>query len=109
MAPRMKRLASILIVAVALCGCMGLSRTERVRTALLRAGVPPRMASCMADRLVERLSDDELRQLAHLAKLPRQDVGGMSIREIEDRVSAIGDPHIVKVVTKSGIGCAIAS
>ena len=105
----MKRIASILVLAAALAGCMTVSKTERVRAALLRAGVPPRMASCMADRLVERLSDDELRQLAHIAKLPRQDVGGMSIREIEDRVSAVGDPHIVKVVTKSGIGCAIAS
>lgn len=105
----MKRIASILIVAAALSGCIGLSKTERVRTALLQAGVPPRMASCMADRLVERLSDDELRQLGHIAKLPHQDVGGMSLREVEERVSAIGDPHIVKVVTKSGIGCAIAS
>ena len=105
----MKRLASILVLAAALAGCMTVSKTERVRAALLQAGVPPQMASCMADRLVERLSDDELRQLGHLAKLPHKDVGGMSIREIEERVSAIGDPHIVKVVTKSGIGCAIAS
>ena len=105
----MKRFAPVLLVAMALAGCMTVSKTERVRAALLHAGVPPKMASCMADRLVEKLSDDELRQLAHLAKLPRQDVGGMSIREIEARVSAIGDPHIVKVVTKSGIGCAIAS
>ena len=105
----MKRIASVLLVAAALSGCMSLSKTERVRTALLQAGVPPRMASCMADRLVEKLSDDELRQLGHLAKLPHKDVGGMSLREIGDRISAIGDPHIVRVVTKSGLGCAIAS
>lgn len=105
----MKRIVSMMLLGLALAGCMTVSKTERVREALLRAGLPPRMASCMADRLVERLSNDELRQLAHVAKLPRQDVGGMSIRDIEERVSAIGDPHIVKVVTKSGIGCAIAS
>ena len=100
----MNRFAPALLAALALAGCMTLSKTERVR----EAGVPPRMASCMADRLVAKLSDDELRELAHVAKLPRQDAGAMSIGEIEERVRAIGDPHIVKVVTRSGIGCAIA-
>jgi hypothetical protein len=104
-----KRTISLMLVALSLLGCVTVSKTARVRTALVEAGLSPKMASCMADRLVDRLSDDELRQLGHLAKLPRKDVGHMSIRDIADRVSAIGDPHIVKVVTSSGLGCAIAS
>jgi hypothetical protein len=94
---------------LALSACATLSPRERVHDELLRAGIKPRLANCLADRLSDRLSVSELRQLGRAAKLPRKDVGAMSIGELADRLRAIGDPHIVSVVTSAGIGCAIAS
>jgi hypothetical protein len=105
----MRATVPILFAALALSACASLSPRERVHDELLRAGIKPRMASCLADRLSDRLSVSELRQLGRAAKLPRKDVGAMSIGELADRLRAIGDPHIVSVVTSAGIGCAIAS
>ena len=105
----MRAIVPATMALLALGACASLSPRERVHDELLRAGLKPRMARCMADRLTDRLSTSELRQLGRAAKTPRKDVGGMSIRELTDRLSAIGDPHIVSVVTSAGIGCAIAS
>jgi hypothetical protein len=105
----MKRFAPSLLAILALAGCATTSPRERVRAELLSAGLKPRLANCLADRLVDRLSIAELRQLGRAAKLPRKDVGGMSLRELSDRLAAVGDPHIVSVVTSAGIGCAIAT
>lgn len=105
----MRFIVAAAIPLLALSACASLSPRERVHDELLRAGIKPRMANCLADRLSERLSVSELRQLGRAAKLPRKDVGAMSIGELADRLRAIGDPHIVSVVTSAGIGCAIAS
>jgi hypothetical protein len=105
----MTRFAPALLAMLVLAGCATTSPRERVRAELLQAGIKPRMANCLADRLVDRLSLGELRQLGRAAKLPRKDVGNMSINELADRLAAVGDPHIVSVVTSAGLGCAIAS
>ena len=104
----MKRLATLILIPLALAGCAA-SETVRVRVALIRAGVPQRMAACMADRLVQRLSTGQLRELAQVAKLPRQDAGELTVHQLIKRVDTIGDPKIIEVVASSGIGCAIAS
>ena len=105
----MRIVAPILLGALALSACASISPRERVHDELLRAGIKPRLANCLADRLSDRLSVSELRQLGRAAKLPRKDVGAMTIGELADRLRAVGDPHIVSVVTSAGIGCAIAS
>ena len=105
----MNRFAPALLAVLVLAGCATTSPRERVRSELLTAGLKPRLANCLADRLVDRLSIAELRQLGRAAKLPRKDVGAMSINELADRLAAVGDPHIVSVVTSAGLGCAIAS
>jgi len=104
-----KRIAPLLLGIAVLAGCVTPSPRDRVHQELLNAGVKPRMASCLADRLVDRLSIAELRELGRAAKLPRKDVGNMTIGEIVDRLQAVGNPHIVSVVTSAGLGCAIAS
>ena len=67
------------------------------------------MAHCMAERLVDRLSIEELRRLGALMKLGHRDIGQMTIEELIRRIGALQDPHILKVVTKAGLGCAIAT
>jgi len=51
----------------------------------------------------------ELRRLGSLSKLGTRNVGEMTIDELLHRLTALNDPHIIKVVTKAGIGCAIAT
>ena len=81
---------------------------NRVKTALLEAGLSEAVSTCMAARMTDRLS---IAQLAKLAEAGRGagPVGQMSLSELASRVRGIGDPEIVSVVTSAGVGCAIAS
>jgi hypothetical protein len=103
----MKRFA-VLALALAATACSTFSPEAKVRQKLVDAGMRPEMADCMAGKLVRKLSDDELRQLAQVAKLPRQHAGHMSFDELSGRLQALNNPHIVSVVTRVGLGCAIA-
>ena len=104
----MKRFALAALVALPLAGCATPSPESRVRNALMDAGISPPMAGCMAERMVDRLSLVQLRQLGSLAKLPHRDIGNMTIDEFLYRVRALEDPEILTVVSRAGLGCAIA-
>jgi len=108
MEQQMKKLLAIGL-ALAAAGCATPSPEARVRTKLIEAGLSRPMASCMAERLVDRLSIEELRRLGALMKLGHRDIGQMTIDELIRRIGALQDPHILKVVTKAGLGCAIAT
>lgn len=90
-----------LLIALALAGCG--SRTSRVEAALVKAGLSHRMAACIAPRLTDRLSDDQLRALA---KAPG---GGKSsgTAGIVARVAATGDPDVVDAVSSAVLHCAM--
>ncbi|RYD60595.1 MAG: hypothetical protein EOP58_16115 [Sphingomonadales bacterium] len=91
-----------------LAGCATVSPEAKIRTRLVEAGVKPRMAQCMAERLTDRLSLAQLRELNRMVGLVRKDAGAMTVNEIVDRLRATGDPRIVEVVTRAGVGCFIA-
>ncbi|MEP6786066.1 MAG: hypothetical protein ABI898_10040 [Sphingomonadales bacterium] len=82
---------------------------SRVRTALLDAGLPRPIATCMAQRMVDRLSLAQLQRLSHLSGLNEAQIGQMTVRQFLRKVDALGDPKILSVVTTAGLGCAIAS
>ena len=102
------RFAAPLALVLALAGCTTLSPEARVRQRLIEAGLKPRMAQCMAERLTDKLSIGQLQALGRAAKLPGRDVGNMTVDELVYRLRAVGDPQIVKVVTRAGVGCLIA-
>lgn len=108
----MKRPAPFLALSIALAGlvagCASVSPEAKVRDKLVAAGVKPPMANCMADKLVRKLDYSELRELARVAALPREHAGALSFDELTYRLQAINNPHIVSVVTRAGLGCAIA-
>jgi len=81
----------------------------RVRTALMEAGLPRPVASCMAQRMVDRLSLGQLQKLSRLSGISRTQIGQLSVSELLRRTRALGDPEILTVVTTAGLGCAIAS
>jgi len=103
----MTRLA-LLSLALLASACSVVSPEAKVRQKLVDAGVRPELADCMAGKLVRKLDGDELHQLARVAKLPAEHPGHLSFDELGGRLQALNDPHIVSVVTRVGLGCAIA-
>ena len=101
----MKRLAAAFILASLVSGCA--TPETRVRTALLDAGLPPPIASCMADRMVDRLSLIQLNRLSGLKKLRGQNMSKLSVDEFLKRTRSLQDPEILGVVTSSGLICAV--
>ena len=103
----MKRFAVLALLLLS-SACSTISPEAKVREKLVDAGVRPELADCMAGKLVRKLSNSELRQLARAAKLPGAHPGHLSFDELSGRLQALNDPHIVSVVTRVGLGCAIA-
>jgi hypothetical protein len=99
------RLALIILAAMAVSACA--TPETRVRTALVDAGLSKPIASCMADRMVDRLSLIQLNKLSGLKKLRNKDVQKLSVEEFLKRTRSLQDPEILGVVTSSGLICAV--
>lgn len=91
-----------LIAGLAACA----TPESRVRGALVSAGLPQPIAACMADRMVDRLSLQQMRKLDRLAKLKGRDADDITVKELVKRTKALQDPEILGVVTSSGLVCA---
>ncbi|MBA4308413.1 MAG: hypothetical protein C0429_16925 [Sphingopyxis sp.] len=101
----MKRLALVAVSVLALSACA--TPETRVRTALMDAGLSKPIASCMADRMVDRLSLIQLNKLSGLKKLRDKDVRKLSVDEFLKRTKSLQDPEILGVVSSSGLICAV--
>jgi len=99
----MKRNGLILLLTLASCA----TPESQLRTALGNAGLSPRIAGCMAERMVERLSVGQLLKLRSLGRLGDGPVGQLSAAEFLRRVRALGDPEIVGVATSSLAVCGL--
>jgi hypothetical protein len=97
----------LLLPALALLAGCAVTPEQRVNAALRDAGVPPRVASCMAQRMAAKLSIEQLKELKSLAKA-EQPGEKVSAKHILKRVAAIGDPEVVEVTSRAAIGCYIA-
>ncbi len=105
----MKKLILPVVLASALLAGCASSYESRIASRLTDAGLSRPMAGCMAERMVDRLSRSQLKQLAHFGKGLGKDARNMTLGEIAQRFNAIGDPQIVEVVTRAGLGCAISA
>jgi hypothetical protein len=74
----------------------------RLRSGLIRAGLPAPLSACMAERMVDRLS---LKQLMRIGDLPKAR-GAESLDQFLHRVRALGDPEILGVASSSAALCA---
>ena len=102
----MKKLV-LVAICLSLAGCA--TPESRVRTALLDAGLSKPVATCMAGRMVDRLSLWQLNKLSGLKKLGGKNTRDLSLSEFMKRSKALQDPEIVSVITSSGVICAISS
>lgn len=101
----MKRIALVGLTVLALSACA--TPETRIRTALMDAGLSQPIASCMADRMVNRLSLVQLNKLNGLKKLRGQDMRKVTVEEFLRRTRSLQDPEILGVATSSGLICAV--
>lgn len=93
------------LLALALAGCA--TPETRLRTGLANAGLSNAMATCMADRMVDRLSLLQLRRLSSLESLRGRRVADLTPDQFLHKVRALGDPEILGVTTSSAAVCAL--
>ena len=95
------RFAIAALVAAALAGgCVETIAENRVRGALVDAGLSERDADCMAGRMVDRLTISQLRKLEALQGEKR------SIGDYVRAVREIGDAEVIGVTASSAALCA---
>lgn len=83
---------------------------SRVAARLAEAGLSRPVAECMAERWVSRLNVAQLQKISVLAgDLQRErGQGRLTVGRFVERVAAVDDPEIVKVVTSSAALCALS-
>lgn len=94
----------LVFAAFLLPSCATLAQ-GRVENALLGAGLNPRIAACMASRMVDRLSIAQLRQLEELRR-PSASAREESVADYLDRVRRVGDAEVLSVTASSAALCA---
>ncbi len=106
---RMRKWAATALSGALLAGMLAGCATpeQRVRNGLVRAGLSPPIASCMAGRMVDRLSLMQLRRLGRLGDIDRAEVRQMTLDQFLNRTRALQDPEIIAVVATSAGVCAL--
>ncbi|MEP3225335.1 MAG: hypothetical protein ABJO01_05125 [Parasphingorhabdus sp.] len=99
-----RRIAGFLLV---LCLAACTTPETRIRNGLISAGLSKPVSSCMAERMIDRLSLIQINKLNGLAKLRKQEPGDISVNEFVKRTKALQDPEILAVVGSSGLICAV--
>lgn len=98
--------AALAVVLLVLPACTSFSPESRLRSGLEEAGLSPRMAGCMAERMADRLSLIQLRKLQSLASLRKSHSRKMSVEQWLHKVRALQDPEIFAVAGSSALSCA---
>lgn len=95
------RFAALAVAASALAGCATAARVTLVDR-FEAIGLSPKMATCMVDDLDERLSDDDMRDLArYTVGLSRADTPGKAI----DQLLEFDNPRAVAAIGRAAFGC----
>lgn len=99
------RFITVILSAALLAGCA--TPEARLRSGLIDAGLSRSMASCMAERMADRLSLLQMKRLGGLAKLKDERLSGISLERFLYDVRALKDPEILAVATTSAGICAL--
>ena len=76
---------------------------------MVAAGLPQPMAECMAGRMADRLSIDQLRKLESLRPEEGEADIPLNIAEFLERVRRVDDPEVLEVSTTSAAICAFGA
>ena len=99
-------LALIAPVVLLTAGCVEAIAESRVRTALLDAGVPAGDADCMSQRMVDRLTIEQLRKLEALKARAGEAERPSNLSDFVARIRRVGDEEVVAVTASSAALCA---
>lgn len=102
---RAAAMAAGLVLPLLLGACS--TPETRVRNGLVEAGLSRPLASCMAARMVDRLSLVQLRRIGRLGELRDENPRQMTVDQFLRRARALGDPEIWSVMSTSAAICAI--
>lgn len=97
----------IVIAGTSLSSCVERIAETRVRSALAEAGLSPSVSDCMAARMVDRLSLDQLRSLERLKARSGERAQPSTAAEYVERVRRVGDLEVVSVTGSSAALCAV--
>ncbi len=86
-------------------GCVERIAEGRVRGALLDAGLSRPNADCMAQRMVDRLTIDQLKKLEAMKAQRGETDKPASLRDFVARVRRVGDGEVVAVTASSAALC----
>ncbi len=92
--------AVVLLSALSLTGCVERIAESRVRSALIGAGLSPEVSSCMARRMVDRLTISQLRKLQALQGPKR------TAAQYVEMVRRVWDRDVLEVTSSSAVQCA---
>jgi hypothetical protein len=96
---------AITLCAITLSACGPIE--GKVRNGLMNAGVHKTVATCMAGKMVDKLSVFQLNRMASLGKLQNGAATTMSRDELLHHVRALKDPEILTVTSAAWLKCAI--
>ncbi len=100
------KLGLLLAPVALLAGCA--TPETRLRNGLIEAGLSKGIATCMAERMVDRLSLVQLRRLSALASLDDKPLRELTPEQFFRKVRALKDPEILGVTTSSAAICAFS-
>ena len=90
--------AMLVIPAIFLLGgCVQTIAEDRVRSALVEAGVAQPDASCMAGRMVDRLTIAQLRKLEALKARDGEQARPATLNQYVERVRRVGDAEVGEI------------
>lgn len=98
----MKKFA-IFLPLLALAACA--TPETRLRNGLREAGLSPEMSSCMAKRMTDTLSYEQLRKISSLSGLKEGRAADLSVAEFLHKLRALGDPGIVAETGRTAAIC----
>ncbi|MDY7099181.1 MAG: hypothetical protein SXU28_13685 [Pseudomonadota bacterium] len=82
---------------------------DRIETALVANGVPVKMAQCMAGRLTDQLSINQLRKLERLRPEEGESPIPLSTADALARLERVDDPEAVRALAITGTRCGIGN
>ncbi len=94
------------VIAVSLLSLSACATPEtKIKNALVDKGLSERVASCMAGRMVDKLSTGQLLKIRKLEKFEKKDPGDISANQFVKYTRALQDPKIIAVTTSSALVC----
>jgi len=100
------KIAVALLIATTLSACA--TPETRLRKGLQSAGLSASTSTCMADRMIDKLSLVQLKRLSDLSKISDKKIGQMRVGDFWRQVRALRDPEILAITTRAGLSCAIS-